>query len=55
MVDFIFNRRIFKVREMAFTSVNCIKKKKCDVIYLHSADEKVLTNKKVCWLKCSIL
>ena len=43
MVDFKFNRKIFKVREMAFTSANCINKKKCDVIYLHSSDEKVET------------
>lgn len=46
MVDFIFKRKIFRIREMAFASVNCnaaIGRKKCDVVYLHSSDEEMLS------------
>lgn len=38
MVDFIFKRNIFRIREMAFAKSTDIVKKNCDVIYLHSSD-----------------
>lgn len=46
MVDFTFNRKIFKIREMAFTSIKNINPKKCDVIYLHSSDSEDLSGNK---------
>ena len=41
MVNFIYKRAIFRVREMAFISIGSVLKEKCDVIYLHSEDKEI--------------
>ena len=38
MVDFVFKRSIFRIREMAFVKYTDVVRKNCDVIYLHSRD-----------------
>lgn len=44
MVDFIFKRSIFSIREMAFGKYSDTSGKKCDVVYMHSNDTEDLSN-----------
>lgn len=36
MLDFVFNRKFFRIRQMAFSRLDEINKRRCDVICLHS-------------------
>jgi len=38
MVDFIFKRKVFRIRECTFCGIREIGKSKADVVYLHSSD-----------------
>lgn len=38
MIDFIFKRKIFRIRECSFCGINALGKRKADVVYLHSSD-----------------
>ena len=38
MVDFIFRRKVFRIRECAFCGIEEIGNSKADVVYLHSSD-----------------
>ena len=48
MVNYIFRRSIFKIREMAFGTYEDTKMSGSDVIYMHSSDEEVLCADGVC-------
>lgn len=41
MVDYLYRRNIFHIREMAFTSLCKAKKIKCDIAYIHSNESKL--------------
>lgn len=48
MINYVFKRSIFRIREMAFGTGSDTKASSCDVVYMHSNDVEVTENSGIC-------